>query len=94
MREVIHKPLTHRFTLSRAGLVAIIIRARCRSRNQTAEKIDENLRVEINGLRFRELPPEKYTQLFNIPPACNGAELKGLEKTQANYEKVKVLLGL
>ena len=80
MRQTINKPLVHKFTLSRAGLVAIIIRARCRSRNQMTEKTDENLRVEINGLRFRELPPEKYAQLFNIPPACNGAELKGLSK--------------
>ncbi len=87
MRQTIDKPIAHKFTLSRAGLVAVIIRARCRSGNQTLEKTDENLRVEINGLRFREIPPERYVQLFNIPPACNGAGVK------ENYEKVRRLLG-
>ncbi|MBI4224835.1 MAG: lytic transglycosylase domain-containing protein [Candidatus Sungbacteria bacterium] len=81
MLQTLRKPVSHKFTVSHAGLVAIILRARCRSRDQTTEKTDENLRVEINGLRFREFPPEKYVQLFNIPPACNGAELKGLQKT-------------
>lgn len=54
---------------------------RCKSRSQIGSNTDENLRVEINGLRFRELPPEKYAQLFNIPPACNGSKLKGAKQT-------------
>ena len=79
--QTLHRPFSHKFAVARAGLVAVILRARCRSKNQTSGKTDENLRVEINGLRFREIPPEKYVQLFNIPAACNGAELKGLLKT-------------
>lgn len=39
------------------------------------------MRIEINRLQFRELPPEKNRQLFNIPPACNGSDLRGLKKT-------------
>ena len=37
--------------------------------------------MEINGLHFREIPPEKRKQLFNIPSAFNGSKLKGLKKT-------------
>jgi len=81
MNRLISQPFAFKFRVSHAGLVAIFIRARCKSREQTESGMDENLRVEINGLRFRELPPEKYAQLFNIPPACNGSQLKGLKKT-------------
>jgi hypothetical protein len=60
--------------VDRDGLYAIIITALCRQK--------QNLRVEIDGRRFRELPPVKNTQLFNIPAAYNGTKLKG--KTQTN----------
>lgn len=81
MNQILRKPVFHKFAVSRAGLVAIVLRARCKSRDQMPERADENLRVEINRLRFREVTPEKYVQLFNIPSACNGTELKGLSKT-------------
>ena len=42
----------------------------------------QDLRVEIDGRSFRELPPEKYAQKFNIPPAFNGSSLK--DKAQTN----------
>lgn len=72
----IKKKITNAFqytiNISEAGLVAIFVSARCKS--------NEDLRVEINGLKFREIPPEKNVQLFNIPPAFNGSKLKGLGK--------------
>ncbi|MBI4599696.1 DUF1402 family protein, partial [Candidatus Uhrbacteria bacterium] len=55
--------------------------SRCKSKQQLDSDFDENLRIEVDTLKLRELPPEKYIQLFNIPPACNGAVLKGLKKT-------------
>ncbi|MEK7099069.1 MAG: hypothetical protein AAB916_00960 [Patescibacteria group bacterium] len=69
------------FRIAHAGLAAIIVRARCKSKLQTSDSTDENLRVELNGLRFREMPPEKYIQLFNVPAAYNGTELKGAQQT-------------
>jgi len=80
MHRHITKASPFPFRIAHAGLVAIIIRVRCKSRHQAGADMDENLRVEIDGLRFREIPPAKYVQAFNIPPACNGAELKGKQK--------------
>jgi hypothetical protein len=56
------------------GLYAIIITAICNN--------SQDLRVEIDDKSFREIPPEKNIQKFNIPAAYNGAKLKG--KTQTN----------
>ncbi|MDP3015158.1 MAG: hypothetical protein Q8N28_01970 [bacterium] len=71
----------HTIYTSKTGLVAIFISARCKSKKQTQSHVDEDLRIEINGLRFREIPPKKNIQLFNIPSAFNGSESKGLKKT-------------
>jgi len=43
--------------------------------------LGEDLRVEINKSAYREIPPRKNIQLFNIPPSFNGSKLKGLKKT-------------
>ncbi|MBI2444229.1 MAG: cell wall hydrolase [Candidatus Magasanikbacteria bacterium] len=69
------------FKVSADGLYAITINARCRSIAQTGASNDEDLRVEIAGRQFRELPPIDKVQYYNIPPAWNGTELKGLTKT-------------
>lgn len=81
MNRILSEPFAFKFRVSHAGLTVIFIRARCKSRNQMGSSVDENLRVEIDGLRFREIPPEKHVQLFNIPPACNGSQLKGAQQT-------------
>lgn len=81
IQKRISKRYNYSFKVSRTGLVAIFISARCRSRKQIKSNIDEDLRVEINGSQFRETPPLKYKQMFNIPPAFNGSKLKGLKKT-------------
>lgn len=82
---IIQKQITqqynHSFKISKAGLVAISISARCKPRKQLNSNRDEDLRVEISGLQFREVPPEKNIQLFNIPASWNGTKLKGLKKT-------------
>jgi hypothetical protein len=62
------------FTVGASGLYAVIIAARVRQ--------GQDLRIEIDGRVFRELLPEKYIQKFNVPPAWNGAKLRG--KTQTN----------
>ena len=62
-------------------MVAITVSARCKSSPQLKSTIDEDLRVEINGLQCREVFPQKHVQLFNVPPAFNGTSLRGLQKT-------------
>ena len=79
--QKITEPFRFQFKVGRAGLVAIFLAARCKSKQQLDWESAEELRVELNGLRFRELPPERNIQLFNIPPACNGSKLKGRTQT-------------
>ncbi len=62
-----------KFTLGGSGIYAIGITASCRGKN--------DLRVEIDNQFFREIPPEKNIQKFNIPPAWNGEKLKGPSQT-------------
>ena len=61
------------FTVSEFGLYAISITASC--------KKNHDLKVEIDEKQFREIPDEKNIQTYNVPPAWNGTELKGLKKT-------------
>jgi len=61
------------FLIPDSGLYSVSITARCRGKN--------DLRVEIDGRLFRETPPEKDVQKYNIPPAWNGSKLKGLRQT-------------
>lgn len=71
----------HAFTVWQSGLVAISVSARCKSKKQLKSNIDEDLRVEINGIGFREIPLEKNVQQYNIPCSFNGSLLRGLKKT-------------
>ena len=61
------------FSVNKYGLYSIIITARCQQR--------QDLRVEIDNLKLREIPPENKPQWNNIPPSWNGADFKGLTKT-------------
>lgn len=72
---------SHTFTVQQSGLTAISVSARCKSKKQVKSNIDEDLRVEINGIGFREIPPAKNVQQYNIPCAFNGSRLRGLKKT-------------
>ena len=77
----ITKSLSHTISIEQFGLYAISITARCQGKWFFGLRKEQNLRLEINGTKFREIPPEKNTQLWKIPPAWNGIELKGLSKT-------------
>lgn len=72
---------SHTISVEQFGLYAISITARCQGKRFLGLWKEQNLRLEINGTQFREIPPEKNIQLFNIPPAWNGVELRGLSKT-------------
>lgn len=61
------------FTVDELGVYAISITASC-------EK-EHDLKVEIDEKQFREIPAVKNVQTYNVPPAWNGVELKGLKKT-------------
>lgn len=69
------------FQVNNPGLVAVIVSARCRSRGQTGLSIDEDLRLQLNGLAFGKITSQKNIQLFNVPAAFNGSCLKGGKKT-------------
>lgn len=81
IKRKITKPYTYTFQLEQPGLVAIFVSARCKSKQQLQSNVDEDLRIEINRAPFRELPPEKNIQQFNIPCTFNGSQLRGLKKT-------------
>ncbi len=61
------------FEVDSFGLYAIEIVARCEKQN--------DLKVEIDAIKFREIPPEKNIQSYNIPASWNGTNLKGISKT-------------
>ncbi|MBU0978379.1 MAG: cell wall hydrolase [Patescibacteria group bacterium] len=61
------------FAVNQFGLYAISITVRCRGSN--------DLKIEIDGRSFREVPPEKNVQTYDIPSAWNGSKLGGLKKT-------------
>lgn len=71
----------HTISVDQFGLYAISITARCQGKRFFGLWKEQNLRLEINGSQFREIPPEKNIQLWKIPPAWNGTELRGLSKT-------------
>jgi len=80
LKKSITESYRHIFEISKSGLVGIFVSARCRAKGQDGLDNDEDLRVEINGLKFKEILPEKNIQLFNVPTAFNGSQLKGLTK--------------
>ena len=69
------------FLVDTFGLYAISIKARCQSGKLLGLWGGENLRVEIDNIRPREIPPVDKPQYVDIPPAWNGTTLKGLAKT-------------
>lgn len=66
--------ITIPFSVDKFGLYSVTITAHCQSSKQ-------DLRVEIDSLKFRELPPKDKPQYNNIPSSWNGTELKELSKT-------------
>jgi hypothetical protein len=81
MYKKIKEPLDYGFSTPEDGVYAIYIEASCASGKILGFFGGEDLRVEIDDIKFREIPAEKRSQYFNIPPAWNGAELEGKIKT-------------
>lgn len=77
-------PLKIPFSIENFGLYALKIVARCRSGGLLGFRGfrgGEDLRIEIDDIKLREIPPKDTPQYYNIPSAWNGTELKGLAKT-------------
>lgn len=69
------------FSVNALGLYIVSINARCWSGNLMGLWGGEDLRVEIDAIKPREIPLEDKPQYVDIPPAWNGTALKGLSKT-------------
>jgi len=81
MFKKIKKQYNHEFNIAKDDLYSITIEASCKSGKILGIFGGEDLRVEIDNLKLREIPAEKKAQYFNISPAWNGTKLKGLSKT-------------
>lgn len=77
----ITQPFEYAFSVGDSGLYALTIAASCKSGTQTGRPSGEDLKVEIDGLRFREIPAVARVQTYDIPAAWNGSQLRGLKKT-------------
>lgn len=79
--EVIKKQHKHNFQISKDGIYIIEITARCKNWRQNKLKLfdDDDLRVEIDGIKFPKFYPKKR-RLFNGPANWNGNKLKNLSK--------------
>ncbi len=80
MFKKINQPYTYKFNTPEDGFFCLSVTATCKSGKILGLFGGEDLRVEIDGMKFRELPPENRAQYYNIPPAWNGTKLKGLDK--------------
>jgi len=79
--KTIKEKLDYSVNVDATGLYSISISARVKSKKQTDTSDDEDLQIEIDGKKFREIPPVDKPQYKNIPPAFNGSKLKNLKKT-------------
>ncbi len=80
MYKKIKSEFFYQFDVSNNGLYAISIKAICQNGKIFGMFGGEDLRVEIDDIKLREVPAKGKPQYYNIPPAWNGAELKGLSK--------------
>ncbi|PJE63122.1 hypothetical protein COU88_01255 [Candidatus Roizmanbacteria bacterium CG10_big_fil_rev_8_21_14_0_10_39_6] len=76
----ITKTTTINFQIKTFGLYALFITARCQSEKLLGLRGGENLRVEIDYMKLREIPSEGKPQYSDTPPSWNGTKLKGLTK--------------
>ena len=68
------------FEAAKTGIYAIEVKARVKSGKILGIWGGEDLKVEIDFLKFREIPPKGRVQYYNIPSAWNGTDLKGSVK--------------
>jgi len=76
----IKEQFEYKFNTEKTGVCSIVIKASCKSGQFFGLFGGEDLRVEIDELKLRELPTKDRPQYYNIPPAWNGTKLKGLSK--------------
>lgn len=81
MFKKITKQFTYKFDTPQKGLYFISISASCKSGKLLGLFGGQDLRIEFNNIRLREVPAKKRAQHYNIPTAWNGTKLKGLTKT-------------
>ncbi|MDO8659272.1 MAG: cell wall hydrolase [Candidatus Parcubacteria bacterium] len=79
--KIIKDKFIHLFFIEQFGLYAITLVASCRSAKQIDQKDGEDLWVEIDGRKFREIPALAKPQYQDVSPSWNGSQLKGLNKT-------------
>lgn len=79
--KTIKDEFIYSFSVEQFGLYVITLVARCRSAKQIGQKGGEDLWVEIDGRKFREVPAHAKPQYQDIPTAWNGSRLNGLSKT-------------
>ncbi|MFC1613651.1 hypothetical protein ACFL23_05025, partial [Patescibacteria group bacterium] len=70
----------YKFNIKKDGLYSILLKASCKNGKFFGLFGGEDLRVEIDDIKLRELPAKDKPQYYNIPPAWNGTKLKGLSK--------------
>src|SRR3989344_1549282 len=77
----ITSPLQIPFSTESFGLYILKVIARCKSGSFLGLRGGQDLRAEIDDIKFREIPPQGKTQKDNIPPSWNGTLLKDKTKT-------------
>jgi len=83
MYKKINSTFEYAFTIQKDGMYVITVEASCKSGSILGLFGGEDLRVEIDGIKLREVPAKNKPQYYNIPPAWNGTKLKGLAKLVA-----------
>ncbi|MFH1192523.1 MAG: hypothetical protein V1655_03545 [bacterium] len=78
---MIKEQFKYKFTADKDGVYSILIKASCKKGKFFGLFGGEDLRVEVDGIKFREMSVENNPQYYDIPTAWNGTELKGLSKT-------------
>ncbi|MDP2736788.1 MAG: hypothetical protein Q8O59_03390, partial [bacterium] len=81
MFKKIIQPFNYNFSISQKGLYGISISASCKSGKLLSLRGGEDLRVEIDNLKLREIPAKDKPQYKDISSTWNGTKLKGLSKT-------------
>jgi len=80
MYKEIKEQFEYKFNTEKNSVYSIEIKASCKNGKFFGLFGGEDLRVEVDGLKLRELPAKDKSQYYNIPPAWNGTKLKGLSK--------------
>ena len=81
MYKKISKQFDYKFSIKQFGLYAIFISASCKSGKILGLFGGEDLRVEVDGRKLREIPAKDKPQYKDIPSTWNGTKLNGLTKT-------------